>query len=234
MFAHIVRQLRKPRKLTANSVFDKPMPKPVLPPVFPNRPLNPNEDGTTINYRKSHSGPHALYWAQADSDEIERLFTSGTLRPIHYKTIPPDKTATYVNPVCSEKLRDSGDIKFRTRATIGGDVVDYPYSTPAVTANLESIKILLNAMISDDIQLSTMDLEGFYLGPPLPHHEYIQIPTSFIPPKVIEFYKLQKFIHKGALFCAVLKTHYGLPQAGALSQERLFCHLAQHGYTQAS
>ena len=39
-------------------------------------------------------------------------------------------------------------------------------------------------------------------------------------------------MHKGALYCAVLKTHYGLPQAGALSQERLFCHLAKHGYTQ--
>jgi hypothetical protein len=36
----------------------------------------------------------------------------------------------------------------------------------------------------------------------------------------------------GALYCAVLKTHYGLPQAGALSQERLFAHLLQHGYTQ--
>ena len=28
------------------------------------------------------------------------------------------------------------------------------------------------------------------------------------------------------------KTHYGLPQAGALSQQRLFRHLQQHGYTQ--
>jgi hypothetical protein len=134
------------KKLSAHNVFDKPMPKPDLPPVFPNRPLNLNEDGTTINYRKSHAGPHAEYWAQADSEEIERLFTSGTLRPIHPHEIPPDKTITYVNPVCSEKLRDSGDIKFRTRATIGDDLIDYPYSTTAVTANLESIKILLNAL----------------------------------------------------------------------------------------
>jgi hypothetical protein len=82
-------------------------------------------------------------------------------------------------------------------------------------------------MISDDIQLATMDLEDFYLGTPLPHPEYIRIPTKFIPPKVIAFYKLKEFVHKGALYCAVLKTHYGLPQAGALSQERLFCHLAK-------
>ncbi len=46
------------------------------------------------------------------------------------------------------------------------------------------------------------------------------------------FYKLKPFIHKGAIFCVVLKTHYGLPQAGALSQARLFQHLESHGYFQ--
>ena len=39
----------------------RPMPKMELPPVFPTRPLNLNSDGTPINYRKSHSGPHAEY-----------------------------------------------------------------------------------------------------------------------------------------------------------------------------
>ena len=105
--------------------------------------------------------------------------------------------------MCSEKLRDEGNIKFRTRATIGGDQIDYPYNTAAVTANLETIKLLLNAMISDDIHLVTIDLEDFYLGTPLPHAEYIRIPSKFIPKKVIEYYKLSKFLHKGALaiFC---------------------------------
>ncbi len=220
------------RLLAANNVYDTPMPKPDLPPVFPHRPLSLNEDGTTINYSKSHSGPHAQYWAQADVEEIERLFTSGTMRPLHYHQIPSGKRATYVNPVCSEKLRDNGAMKFRTRDTIGGDQIDYPYNTTAVTANLENIKILLNAMISDNIQISTIDLEDFYLGTPLPHPEYIRIPVRFIPPKVIAFYKLEPFIHNGALYCSVLKTHYGLPQAGALSQQRLFRHLRRFGYTQ--
>jgi hypothetical protein len=87
-------------------------------------------------------------------------------------------------------------------------------------------------MISDDINLSTIDLEDFYLGTNLPHPEYICIPTKFLPKKVIDFYKLRPYLHKDALYCAVLKTHYGLPQAAALSQERLFAHLLQHGYTQ--
>jgi hypothetical protein len=208
------------------------MSKPVLPPVFLSRPLNLNEDGTAIVYKKSHSGPYAMYWEQVDAEEMERLFTSGTLRPIHASDIPPNRRATYMNPVCSKKERDTGAVKFRTRATIGGDRIDYPYNKTAITANLESIKILLNAMISDDAHFATMDIEDFYLGTPLPHPEYIRIPTRFIPPKVIAYYKLKEFIQNGALYCAVLKTHYGLPQAGALSQQRLFEHLRNHGYYQ--
>jgi hypothetical protein len=89
-------------------------------------------------------------------------------------------------------------------------------------------------MISDDINLSTIDLEDFYLGTNLPHPEYIRIPIKFLPKKLIDFYKLKPYLHKGDLYCAVLKTHYGLPQTGALSQERLLAHLLQHGYTQLS
>ena len=54
-------------------------------------------------------------------------------------------------------------------------------------------------MISDNVNFATIDLEDFYLGTPLPHSEFIRIPTRFIPPKVVAFYKLRQYIHKGAL-----------------------------------
>jgi hypothetical protein len=146
--------------------------------------------------------------------------------------MPTNKQATYINPVCSEKVKDDGTIKLRTRATNGGDRIDYPYATTAITAELESIKILINGMISDNAAFSTVDLEDFYLGTLLPHPEYIRIPRKFIPPTVIAFYSLEPYFHNGALYCIVLKTHYGLPQAGALSQQRLFDHLEAHGYHQ--
>jgi hypothetical protein len=215
-----------------DSFFERPMPVSDLPPIFPQGPLNLNEDGTPITYKKSHEGMHAKYWEQADAEEMERLFRSGTIRPVRFDAIPSDRQATYVNPVCSEKLKDSGALKLRTRTTIGGDKVDYPYNTTAVTADLEAIKILINAMISDNCCFATVDLEDFYLGTNLPHPEYIRIPTRLIPKKVIAFYDLKSFIYKGALYCVVLKTHYGLPQAGALSQARLFEHLESNGYHQ--
>ncbi len=123
-------------------IYDEPMPKPTLPPVFPSGPLNLNPDGSTITYKKSHVGPNATNWEKADAEEMERLFTSGTLRPIMPDDIPEGKKPTYVNSVCVEKTKDDGTLKFRTRATIGGDRIDYPYSTTASTAELEAIKIL--------------------------------------------------------------------------------------------
>ena len=212
--------------------YSVPMPASTLAPIYPHGPLNLNEDGTPITYTKSHVGQHAEHWIQADAEEMERLLTSGTIRPIWFRDIPDDKDATYVNPVCSEKVKDDGALKLRTRTTIGGDRIDYPYTTTAVTAELESTKILINGMISDDSNFSTVDLEDFYLGTSLPHPEYIRIPVKLIPKKVIDFYGLKQFIHKGGLYCIVLKTHYGLPQAGALSQQRLFDHLEKHGYHQ--
>jgi hypothetical protein len=139
---------------------------------------------------------------------------------------------TYVNPVCVEKLNDDSSLKFRTRLTIGGDRIIYPYDKSAVTADLESWKILLNCMISEDANWSTIDLTDFYLGTPLPHPEYIRIPTAMIPERVRKFYALDQYITSKAIYFSVHRTHYGLPQAGALSQQRLFKHLEQNGYSQ--
>jgi hypothetical protein len=58
-----------------------------LQPLRPTRPLNLNPDGTEINYRNSHNGPNARHWMQVDAEEIKRLFTSDTIRPIFFHDI---------------------------------------------------------------------------------------------------------------------------------------------------
>ena len=87
-------------------------------------------------------------------------------------------------------------------------------------------------MISEDAKWTTIDLTDFYLGTPLPHPEYIWIPTSMIPERVVKFYNLTQFVNSKAIYFSVHRTHYGLPQAGALSQQRLFKHLEKNGYIQ--
>jgi hypothetical protein len=137
------------------------MPPSMLPPIFPHGPLNLNPDGTTINYKKSHAGPNANHWIQADAEEMARLFNTGTIG-----------------------------------------------------------------------NWTTIDLTDFYLGTDLPHPEYIRIQSQLVPDNVTEFYKLRPFMDRQTLYCSVHKTHYGLPQAGALSQQRLFKHLLSNGYYQ--
>jgi hypothetical protein len=178
----------------------------LTPPVFPSGPLNLNPDGTDIDYKKSHAGPHATYWANADGEEIERLFTTGTIRPIVFQDIPTDRVVTYVYPVCVEKRNEDGSLNFRTRLTIGGDRIQYPYDKTAVTAEMEALKILLNCMISENASWSTIDLTDFYLGTDLPHPEFIRIPLHLIPANVIEFYNLYPFVSGKA--CFVLSTRH--------------------------
>ncbi len=80
-------------------------------------------------------------------------------------------------------------------------------------------------MVSENASWSTMDLSDFYLGTLLPHPEYLRIPITMIPPLIQDVYDLHRFISNGTLYASVHKTHYGLPQAGALSQQRLYAHL---------
>ncbi len=95
---------------------------------------------------------------------MESLFVTGTIQPRFLGEIPANKVITYVNPVCVEKTNDDGTLKFRTHLTIGGDRIQYPYSTMAVTAEMEALKLLLNGMISEYSNWTTIDLTDFYLG----------------------------------------------------------------------
>jgi hypothetical protein len=87
-------------------------------------------------------------------------------------------------------------------------------------------------MISENLTGTTIDLTEFYIGTPLPHPEFFRIPISMIPERVRIFYNLTEYISSNAIYFSVHRTHYGLPQAGALSQQRLFKHLEANGYFQ--
>ena len=92
--------------------------------------------------------------------------------------------------------------------------MDYPGKT-SHTAHLETIRVLLNAIVSEEAtNFFTADIKDFYLGTPLEHPEYMRINLKQIPLDV--------------------KEKYGLPQAGLLSQDHLVRHLATHGYTQCA
>ena len=65
--------------------------------------------------------------------------------------MPTDCTAAYYNPQLKIKVK-AEDTQYRVRGTIGGDKVHYPGVTTAYTAHLETIRVMLNAIVSEDAE----------------------------------------------------------------------------------
>jgi hypothetical protein len=122
--------------------------------------LDLNEDGTRLTSASALKGPDKLLWEKAHGEEIIRLIESQTGRFIHRHEMPSDRKATYYNPQCKTKVKTDG-IQRRVRGTAGGDQVQYPGVTAAYTAHLETIRVLLNSIVSEHASILTADIKDF-------------------------------------------------------------------------
>ena len=195
--------------------------------------LNLDTGGKPLTYKSAIQGPDRLQWIIAEEEEFDRLFATKTIAPLHSHEQPLDrkKDTTYYNPQVKQKC-DAGKTTFRIRGTIGGDRINYPGETSALTAAMPVVKLLLQSAISENMNVMTMDARDYYLNTPLQRPEYLRIPLKFISTGVIEKHKLSPYIHNDSILFSVHKGMYGLPQAGYLAQIQLIQHLRKHGYTQ--
>ena len=70
----------------------------------------------------------------------------------------------------------------RTRISVGGNLVEYPGEVITPTADLTTVKIHVNSVISDIISWYVcMDVKDFYLNNCMDQSEYIMIHTSMVP-----------------------------------------------------
>ena len=196
-----------------------------------NSAIDLNADGTILTSNSALRGPDAELWEAAHAEEIERLLSSGTGKFIQANELPKGRKAAYCNPQCKIKIKNGLTVR-RVRCTIGGDQLPYPGATAAFTAKLEVIRIQLNAAVSENEDIMTLDIKDFYLGTPLERPEYMRISEKHLTKRIIEKYKLQGMIHNGHVLMEITKGIYGLKQAGKLSQDRLIAHLAQYGYVE--
>ena len=104
---------------------------------------------------------------------------------------------------------------------------NYTGRKSAKTAELEVVKSLANAAVSEDANLASADLKDFYLAEELERPEYLRIPLKLFTDKVLDDLNLRQFIDKDCIYFEVVRTMYGLPQAGYLSQKGLIKHLRQ-------
>jgi hypothetical protein len=159
-----------------------------------------------------------------------RIKGTDTIRWILRADLLADRQPTYPWFVCT--IREQKEEKFRTRMTLGGNLVDYPGDVSVGTAEMETIKMLLNSVVSTPgAAFCSADVTNFYLNTPMDREEYIRVHISLIPNEIIQEYNLQELIDsKGHVLSRVQKGMYRLPQAGMLANKLLKKRLSPHGY----
>ena len=118
---------------------------------------------------------------------------------------------------------------------MGGNLVNYPNDCGTPTADLLTVKLLLNSIISTaNAKFMTIDIKDFYLMTPMKRYEYFRMKIDLFPQDIIEEFNLMdKVDHDRNVFCEVCRGMYGLPQAGIIAQELPKERLMVTGYHQS-
>ena len=88
---------------------------------------------------------------------------TGKMKLIHKYEVPTGRTLTYARFVCD--YRPQKEEKHRTRITVGGDRINYPGNVTTRGADMTTIKLLLNSVVSTpDARFITTDIKNFYLN----------------------------------------------------------------------
>jgi len=117
----------------------------------------------------------------------------------------------------------------------GGDRVHSPEDASTPTADLLTIKLLLNSIISTpNAKFTTMDIKDFYLNTPMARYEYMRLQLADMPEDVIVHYRLNEIATlEGYIYCEIQKGMYVLPQAGIIAQQQLKERLQKDSYRQS-
>jgi hypothetical protein len=194
--------------------------------------------GASLSYRQLQLGPDGAAWLQSAANEIGRLAQgvlphmphgTDTMHFIAHDAVPSGRQATYLRIVAEERPLKA-ETK-RVRFTVGGNRIDYPGKVSTPTADLTTVKLLLNSVISTPgARFATADISNFYLNNPMERYEYMRIPVRDIPACIMHQYALTPLIHTGHVMVEIRKGMYGLPQAGIIANTRLQKHLGMYGY----
>lgn len=209
---------------------------------FCNKALHP-DTGKLAEYRELRTSSEGAEWDQAACEEIGRLAqglppevpkeaSNNTIRFIRKKDVPQGKTVTYLRVVAADRPQKAQSK--RIRFTVGGNLLTYDGNASTRTSDLTTVKLHLNSVIStENGRYMTIDLKDFYLNTRLDTKEYMRIPVSLIPVRVMDTYNLWPLVHDGYVYVEIGGGMYGLSQAGIIANRELKRHLLTHGYFEA-
>jgi hypothetical protein len=202
------------------------------------------ETGDMLEYRHLLKNPkYRETWSKALGKEIGRLaqgqkgIVEGTdaLFFIPKSEVPPERLRdiTYAR-ICANYRPEKADPN-RIRITLGGNLVHYPGDVGTRTADLLTVKLLLNSVISTPgARFMSLDISDFYLMAPMTRYEYVRMNLTDFPEEMIEEYKLRDIATPdGCVIAECRKCVYGLPQAGILANKYLEKRLNEYGYHQS-
>jgi len=201
--------------------------------------INP-DTGRIAEYQELAQCSDGAHWSNSMADEFGRLCQgrgkdshmptgTNTMFFVNVKDIPKDRVITYARIVCAD--RPEKDEPRRVRMTVGGDRIIYPGETSTKTADITTVKCLLNSTISTPgARFLTMDLKDFYLGTPMSRYEYMRIRVADIPVEIMNEYNLWPQVYKGYVYVEIRRGMYGLPQAGRIANDQLIKFMEPHGY----
>eukprot|EP00804_Cyclotella_cryptica_P028768 CCRYP_018720-RA/>CCRYP_018720-RA protein AED:0.37 eAED:0.37 QI:0/0/0/1/0/0.25/4/0/1148 len=203
-------------------------------------PVLDQDTGQLLEHKQLRRHPkHKATWDTSYSNELGRLCQGIGHHPYintrSYRDIPNQRKGdvTYTRVVC--EIRPQQADPYLTRITLGGDRIRYPGDCGTKTGSLETVKLLLNSVLSTPTaRFASFDISNFYLGTPLDRPEYARIKLSDIPDDFVQEYSLHDFAHNGYVYFEVSKGVYGLKQAGKLANDLLTQRLEMHGYYQCA
>ena len=156
---------------------------------------------------------------------------TNTIFFINKKDVPADRwrDVTYGRVVVN--FRPEKEDPYYTRLTVGSNRVNYPYDCGTPTVDIDTVKYLLNSVISTSLaKFITINIKDFYLCTPMTRFEYMRLKLSDLPDDVVRHYKLAEKVTKdGYVYVEIRRGMYGLPQAGLIGQKLLEQRLNKEG-----
>jgi hypothetical protein len=134
-------------------------------------------------------------WTKAMTKELHQLaqacpgITKGNktifyLSHAEILSIPKDRTVTNGRIVIDHHpQKEDPD---RARITVDGNLIKYPFELTTRTANMLSLKIMWNSVISTpDAQFARANIKNMCIKNPLDRYEYMRIPLDLFPDNIV-------------------------------------------------
>ena len=191
----------------------------------------PDQHGD-LSYGAAMKSTHRDAYAQAMVDELDRCMNEfQTLFPVEQMPAgagPNDWS--YDNPRFRTKTTGNGIATYHCRLTYSGKNKPSGDETFQPTAQMDDVKVFLQSTVTDQANLSAIDIKAYFLNTPLQKYKYLRLAYKHIPPAVIAQHKWQHYEQRGYVLFEIRRAMYGMDDAARKSFLLITQRLRARGY----